>query len=251
MTKFIDQTRSINPNYFMWLDEKVDPTVEMIPSFMQDSNPDNENNSSYILNSNGMRCDEYKENNSIIFAGCEYTMPIHLEVENGWAFKTYLKTKKINDSYISLSYPGASITKIINNIFRYVDNFGNPETIVALMPEIPRETGYWEDSKVFKPKIYRQAYDVPGNEHNTMAIPNNLPLPLMALTYINSIRNLETYCKSNNINLVWTSWDFDTNDMLSFFNFKYYFNSNIYNIFSLQTDMGQSQISDMFIEKIK
>lgn len=240
MTNYLNKVKNINPLYDRWLSPMVDPTVETIPPFMEPGHPDCK--TEYILNSHGMRCDEY-EKNKVIFAGCEYTMPINQNVSDGWAYDLYYNKFKNDSKYIALSYPGASIDRIIGNVFKYINKYGSPEFIFLLAPEINRATGFWPEEKMFKPKIYRQFSDPLGAEHNDMAVPHDLPLHLMALSYFISIRNLETYCKEKNINLSWTSWDLDTNILLNEYDFDNYI--KIDRFFKDNKDISNLFISDM------
>jgi len=240
MTNYLNKIKDINPLYDRWLSPMVDPTVETIPPFMEPGNPDCK--TEYFLNSHGMRCDEY-EKNKVIFAGCEYTMPINQNLIEGWAYEIY-KNKFINDSkYIALSYPGASLDRIIGNVFKYINIYGSPQFIFLLAPEINRATGFWPEEKMFKPKIYRQFSDPSGSEHNQMAIPNNFPLHLMALNYFISIRNLESYCKEKEIKLFWTSWDLDTNLLLKEYSFNNYIKTDKF--FNDNIDIANMFILDM------
>lgn len=240
MISFLDQIKNLNPSYDRWLSPRVEYCVETIPPFMENGNEDCKVN--YVLNSYNMRCEEF-EKNKVLFAGCEYTMPIHQEIKDGWAYQVYEKMFKNDSKYIALSYPGSSLDRIVNNIFKYIGEYGNPEYIFVLAPEINRATGFFVEENIYKPKIYRQFSMDSGKEHNAMAAPNNLPLQIMILNYISSIRNLEIYCKNSNIQLIWTSWDMNTNNLLQEYEFNNYIKVD-------RNFINNFEISNLFIENV-
>lgn len=239
MSIYLEYINNLNPLYKDWLSYKIDPTVETIPPFMEKGNKDCV--VEYYLNSDGMRCDEYSSTD-VLFAGCEFTMPINMTLEDGWAYKVH-KNNFSSSPYICLSYPGSSVDRIIGNIFKYFNKFGNPKTLFLFAPELNRSVGYWQESNMFKPKIYRQFAKNKGEEHNYMAIPHDLPIEIMALNYLTSIKNLEVYCKNAGINLLWTSWDFDTNVLLNDFNLSSF-------IFIGRPFHDNNDVANTFIERL-
>ena len=110
------------------------------------------------------------------------------------------------------------------------------------MPEVIRSYGYWSEGNVYKPKMYRQLFG--GEEHNAMALPNDVPFNLLALKYIRQCRILESYCNAVGTDLFWTTWDQKTSDILIDLNFKNFSPSN----FSL---IDQNDIYNHFIKEIK
>jgi hypothetical protein len=239
MLSYKDQLLDLNPEYTTWLSNKIEPMVEFPTAWMDDH--------VYSLNSHGVRCDEFYEipkADHILFAGCEYTLPIAQDLEDSWAYSLYKYYLGATGTFRSLSYPGADPQKIVANVIKYVDLYGAPSKMFVLMPEIIRQYGYWQEGKVYKPKMYRQLKSEDGIEHNLMAQPNDVPLQLLALNYIRSVRILESFCSATGINLFWTTWDKDTSDLLDEISFK--------NFFKTQEDLNtQEQIYKHFINKIR
>lgn len=239
MLSYKDQLLDLNPEYTTWLSSKVEPMVEFPTPWMNDNE--------YSLNSSGVRCDEFytlPKNDHILFAGCEYTLPIDSNLQEAWSYSLYKYYLGAAGTFRSLAYPGADPQKIVSNIIKYVDLYGAPSKLFILMPEIIRQYGYWPEGKVYKPKMYRQFKSDEGIEHNIMAKPNEVPFNLLVLNYIRSIRVLESYCLIAGINLQWTTWDKDTSDILKEMSFK--------NFFETEQDLySQEQIYSHFINKIR
>jgi len=131
----------------------------------------------YKLNKFGFRSDEFINNHygkHIIFAGCSYTFGDSVFLADSWAYKVYLEIakKETLSGYFNLGSPGASTQECIDQIFNYVNIFGNPQAIFLLMPNAER--GKINES-------YEDLYS--------------------------SIAKLSTYCQENNIDLFMSSWD--------------------------------------------
>lgn len=239
MLSYKDQISDLSSEYKTWLSNKIEPMVEYPTPWMQDNK--------YSLNSNGLRCDEFvpiSKNDHILFAGCEYTLPINKEVENSWAYNLYKYYLGTTGTFRSLSYPGADPQKIVSNIIKYVELHGAPSKIFVLMPEIIRQYGYWSKGYCFKPKMYRQLKSLDGVEHNLMAEPNNVPIQLLLLNYVRYIRVLESYCKVINSELQWSTWDKDTSDILCDLDFNNFFKTDV-------DLLDQNEIYSHFVKRIK
>lgn len=239
MLSYKDQLFDLNPKYQTWLSNEVEPMVEFSTPWMEDNE--------YNLNSNGLRCDEFTKidkHDHILFAGCEYTLPINENLNDSWSYNLYRYFLGTTGTFRSLSYPGADPQKIVSNTIKYVDLYGAPSKIFILMPEVIRQYGYWPEGKVYKPKMYRQLKSEDGSEHNAMAEPNNVPFNLLVLNYVRSIRMLESFCRAHGINLLWTTWDKDTSDLLKSIGFDCFFETEI----NLQV---QEDIYNQFIKQIR
>lgn len=199
----------------------------------------------YDLNNEFLRCENFikieNKEDHILFAGCELSIPIDINMEDGWAYRIHKEFYKGKCNFINLSYPGADPAKIIRNIFKYISRYGIPGKMIILMPELIRAYGYCPDLTTFKPKMYRQWHN--GEEHNKMAVPNNVPIQLLALQYVQSIISLQQYCKDLNIDLCWTTWDKKTNEFLKDYNFNGFFMNDI-------EHHNQDTIYDMFKQEI-
>lgn len=155
------------------------------------------------LNNEGFRSDDFVKNHyakHILFVGCSNTFGVSSEKEKTWPSLVFneIKQKEKVEGYYNLSHIGAKISENISNIFLYCKKYGKPNVIFFLMPTAGRE--------LF---VTNKNYE-----------SNNIdPEEILIKKYfaINTIKNyyfmLEEYCKSNNITLISTTWDFGNDDM--------------------------------------
>ncbi len=221
-TQYLKKLDDVSPSYYSWFSDRVEPLFDYHNTWEETEEIN------YKLNNVGLRCDDFKQiadpKNHVVFAGCEFTIPMDVKYENGWAYKVHEEFYKDKSSFVNISYPGVDSNRLIYNILKYINTYGKPSKLFILMPELIRAYGWWPEAKGFKPKMYRQ--HAGGVEHNLMATPHDLPVPLLALKYIQSIMFLDQYCKDTGIDLVLTSWDSQTNVFLSRFNLTGFFNMN-------------------------
>lgn len=172
---------------------------------IQFGDPKITNKVSYNLNNYGQRCTDYDilNNNefNILFAGCSITFGEFLPESYAWPHHVYNYYKNIKNNlgpYRSVSFPGASAPKIISNIFKYIDLYGNPDIIFLVLPDMFRYHYPLEDGTRFHPHI---TY-TPGLQIEKEAYPFR-----GMYEFVQSYRFLSTICKTNNIKLFATSWD--------------------------------------------
>lgn len=155
---------------------------------------------SYTLNSCSQRCDEFsKQHNGkhILFSGCSFTFGEGLPYMENWSGRLY---KKISESeslsgYYSIAYCGGSIDYIVQNTFKYFEEFGQPQVIFALFP----------DSRRILTKINNQEIILmPINQDDVEKVwEDRSPI----IEQSKNIELLIEYCKQNNILFLWSSWD--------------------------------------------
>ena len=239
MTSYKNKILEVDKTYDSWLMRQIEPMGEFPTDWMLEVE--------YALNNYSLRCDDFSvidKKDHILFAGCEYTLAMGSELEESWAFNIYRYFFGRNDTFRNISYPGADPEKIVSNIMKYVDSYGAPKKMFVLMPEMIRSYGYWQEGKVFKPKMYRQFKRSPGVEHNEMAEPNNVPFHKLALSYIRWCRALESYCRAIGSELYWSTWDRETSEAVSYLGFD--------NFFETTRDLtSQSEMYSHFVKKIK
>lgn len=145
----------------------------------------------YKLNSSKLRSDEFVQHTTgkhILFGGCSISIGMGVSLEETWPFRLYSDIG-YQTGFFNVSLPGGSIIEIINNVFKYIYKYGNPDQIFILLPGIDRDDRY-----IKKKYIHKVIY--------------------------NQYLSLELYCKANNIKLFTSSWaakdmyeillDFDT-----------------------------------------
>jgi hypothetical protein len=131
----------------------------------------------YKINSYGFRSDEFTtkhEEKHIVFSGCSYTYGDSVFLKDSWTYKLYseIAKKEKLSGYFNLGSPGASTKQAIDQIFYYIELFGNPNVIFLLMPNPERD-------------FYNNSYE-------------DLFL---------STSKLIKHCQDNNIKLFLSSWD--------------------------------------------
>jgi hypothetical protein len=213
---------------YVWKDSEYD--IEKAIKFLnkgkiyraRDLHPDLINSRS---NNYGFVCDDFKENlNSymhILFAGCSITVPYELHEDFGWAKKVYNNIHGYDGYFFNMAYPGGSLKKIVFNLFRYFQKYGNPEYLFILAPEIQRDISLNNSST----KIIDIGKDYPSDHE-----PPNVIKSL--IEYVSLVKILEQYCNKVGIKMLWTCHDLDSLQFLSTQNFNNYFqiDSNYLNL---------------------
>jgi hypothetical protein len=194
----------------------LEDSPQMNPSIIED------NRISYVSNSYGHRSDEFqrldKDKVNILFAGCSQTFGLGLPVEETWPSILY-KWMKENHSdidfgpYQALSFTGGSIEKIVQNIFKYCHLFGNPNIIYFLAPDIDRQIGYglleYPGAKAINDVNFIDHVNmrtVTKEELGSGKVEQVMSAEASILRSVSTLRMLEIFCISNNIELIWNTW---------------------------------------------
>jgi hypothetical protein len=190
----------------------------------------------YRANSFGFRSDEFDSNTGILFAGCSVTYGAGIPEDGIWG---NVLAEKLDMTASNLSRSGSSISWIVESLFKYFENYGNPKYLFCLFPDLYRHR-FPVDGKYYSKKLELDAPTpgskpvvIKGVEPGTIGLSNEffttLPLDKMApmpkyiklpADYekvfsfdlvvhenIKKIRHLETYCKAAGIVLIWSTWD--------------------------------------------
>ncbi len=183
---------------------------------------------SYKINSYGHRCDEFEKNSKphILYSGCSNTTGMSTPFEINWATMLHKKINN-NNKFFRLSYCSGSYQKIILNLFKYFSEFGNPEYLFLLLPNTSREMTFlneldisYEKRKVVDNLSYVDAgYIYPWeekdfvNEKNYLisSIEHHKKMFLLSYSYLFILKQ---YCISNNIQLIYATWDKYQEDLL-------------------------------------
>ena len=136
----------------------------------------------YRSNSSFFRSDEFSKKHDglhILFAGCSITFGDGMFEEYSWP---YLVHQKISQSMktsglYNIAFPGANHSDIILQIFKYINEYGNPDLIFINFPDIERQIEHGMGKTV------------------TSEVVSGLYM------------TLELYCKSQDIRLISFSWD--------------------------------------------
>lgn len=175
------------------------------------------NKTDISINNYGHRSENFKELRTdklnILFSGCSETFGEALPERHNWPNYVIKKMKDANQHFGQgsvLSFPGGSISKIVRNIFKYVDSFGKPDYIIVLLPDIYRTEVYsvggnTQQIRMMKdPVLDTVSQDFPGiSEYDCLT------------TYIQQYQILDIFCKTNNIKLLCSSWSKEVSKSMS------------------------------------
>jgi len=177
-----------------------------------------EDNVRYYFNSLGYRSDEFTKNHDgehILFAGCSETEGMGGNLDSNWAHIMYTELSKKTklSGFFNLSRGGWGHQVIIPNIIQYIKTYGKPNKIFLLLPNIPRKYEWQGNSKNKEKYVHKiktpywsiePVKDWYGEPRPTQTLEeqrNDL------IGFILLLRMFEEYCISNDIGLVWSTWD--------------------------------------------
>lgn len=183
----------------------------------------------YLYNNENFRCDDFINNHNgkhILFAGCSETEGVGGNIEQVWSKMLYDKLSINNNlsGFFSIARSGYGWQKIISNAMIYFEKFGYPEYMFILLPQVGRLYEWNNNNKTY---MYVQKYTEAhlGREKN---LPDELPLDNYFVELINftiSWQLFEKFCKSNNIKLLWTTWEHvDSVNIKTYNTFENFFN---------------------------
>ena len=190
----------------------------------------------------------FRHNQEMIFAGCSQTHGDHIApplAKNGnheqiWGF---LVAKKMGYDAINLGVGAEGAYRIVQRLFGHFSYYGNPKTLLCLFPDMYRFISPKDDINMIAKRPYGTYKFLEGTFHAGGDV-NDIPSfskkphkkedvisPFVPIFYnIQAINMLEQYCKSSGINLIWGSWDPNTNRIIRTMRshdlnlFRYYIN---------------------------
>lgn len=178
----------------------------------------------YQYNSDFFRCDEFGSNNSkyhVVFGGCSETEGIGGNLEEAWSYKLYLELKQKYDigGYYSLGKSGNGWHKIVLSLIEYSNKYGTPTHFFVLLPNIGRNYYWYKDDQKWQ---YDQKYveisrkDSPHGPESIIDLDEHRR---QFMEFAVGWKIFQNYCKSNNIKLLYSTWD-----ALENYNFSVYDN---------------------------
>ena len=173
----------------------------------------------------------FKNNQEIIFTGCSETQGYYVcgsKEENMhkhiWGF---VLSGKLGFDSINLGIGGQGAYRIIQRLFSHFKEYGNPKNLFCLFPDPYRFTSP-KDNEILVTRSADTGNNFLQSTHHGYkyvkngiqfikkpffkedVIPKNFPL----FFNFQAISTLEQYCQSSGINLLWGSWDPNTNDIV-------------------------------------
>ena len=173
----------------------------------------------YIYNSDFFRCDEFGSYNSkyhVVFGGCSETEGVGGNLDQSWSHKVYSELKENYDvgGYYSLGKSGNGWHKIALSLIEYVNRYGKPTHFFVLLPNIGRNY-YWNKDR--KAWAYDQKYVDPGWEVSPHKKENSFDVDEHKKQFIEFAvgwKIFQSYCSTNNIKILYSTWDFSENNNL-------------------------------------
>ena len=163
----------------------------------------------YKYNKDNFRCDNFGISHNkkhILFSGCSETEGVGGNIESNWSHMLYSSIKDLHGAsgYYNLGIAGNGYLKIINNIMVYIENFGKPDVIFILFPNISRWID-WVDEDLGYQHIGLDPFTL--NPKKTANPSDEKTLMVNILNFISTVKIFEKYCKSTGIKLFWSTWD--------------------------------------------
>ena len=167
----------------------------------------------YILNKDLFRGKHFEplssDNFNILAIGCSYTLGYGLPEEYSWPrmLEKEIGQYRNNAKVFNLGSPGLGIDAIINNTISFIDKYGAPDAIFALLPDMNRHITYHNDWKEFM--VHIPSIDHLKNKKRDKFLfsqTKNYVFENRILSAVSQIRMLEQLCKAYKIDLVWHSW---------------------------------------------
>jgi len=176
----------------------------------------------YQWSSDGLRSIEFDSKPPIVALGCSITLGQGLPVNLRWSD---LLASKTGLAVGNISYSGGSAAQIISSFFGMIKQYDyKPKYVICNLP--PFERFYFIDGTGEKMKDYwlgnkpRKTKDQAPWDYGA-----TIPYEWVYYNNLNHIQILESFCKSNDICLIWTSWtnalSKDQEDFLAI-NFDFY-----------------------------
>jgi hypothetical protein len=181
----------------------------------------------YQFNKQGFRSDNFissHEGTHILFAGCSQTEGVGSPLETVWTKMLYEDIKGDNNlsGFFSLGRSGYGWQKIIANFLVYSEKYGMPDIFLVQLPNIGRE---WKWHKAYHKWFYVQRYpttdieemivtrkpnpdDVDFFKHTPMTVEEHRKA---FIDFCAGWTLFEKFCESNNVKLLWGTWDEDEN----------------------------------------
>lgn len=170
----------------------------------------------YNINSRGFRSIEFVKSPDVITSGCSQSFGIGIPSKYIWP---NLLDKSNSLKVVNISYPGISTQTMVEDIFRYINEYGNPKYIRMLVPDFIRfkflkalNTNYYVELAQghFGDFINTVAYtDKSLGKYEKLPIPIEkiMPYSVPFRSSLMNIKMLETYCEAAKIDFKWATWD--------------------------------------------
>jgi len=157
----------------------------------------------------------------LLTAGCSQTFGMGVEEDYIWP---KLLSNKLNMSYANLGNPGASTQLIVENIIKFISEYGKPKIVCALFPDLYRFRFALRSDILVDGGVYVDKTPTAHVDNLIMPLERNLlhdrpkfsklPHEIIEITpyeaalylSLNAIKHLVEYCRIAEIPLFISSW---------------------------------------------
>lgn len=218
--------------------------IELTSNLLWSIGPDNipiysDTTNSYKYNSLGYRSPEFGSA-KMLYAGCSTTFGTGVSEKAIWGS---VVASRLGLSYANISKQGASASWIVKNVMAYFDEYGHPEAVFCLFPDLSRMTLASNELQLVSRKNdvetlelaaagFGKVFDI----HLAKVLPpkktvaySKKPheaadvIPIDAAVYdsVQSILTLDQYCRSHGIKFLWSTWSAEATELFSNLKLRY------------------------------
>lgn len=159
----------------------------------------------YTMNNEGHRSEDFvrvdPNKTNILFAGCSSTFGEGIPEETRWVNRVHSQIDNAGPLQV-IGIPGAGADRLVSNMFKYFDKYGNPDYVFVMFADFSRHIEFddLDSGSKFKNVLM---FDY---EKKELVITND-KMETLLFQFQNYCRMLEIYCRANNIRLYTSSWD--------------------------------------------
>lgn len=188
----------IEPNAFFTMHPKEIPMFEMMQI-----EPIDDLSIKYSYNNEGFRSDNFIKDHSgkhVLFAGCSEGEGIAADLDTVWNKIVYDHLNSDNEysGFFNVSIDNFGFHKIIFNVINYINKYGKPDELIILFPEVCRVNEWMTNENT-----YMQNW---ANSFNLVTDIEKKKFMDALINFIPFMKLFESYCKDNNIKLLWSTW---------------------------------------------
>lgn len=168
------------------------------------------------LNYYGYRSDDFEDvESNFLFSGCSFGWGAGLPDNSSWAY--FMNQLLGGKRFHNLSQSGNSADNIIDNIYRFIRQFGKPKGVVIIFPNLQRfalydkiPEGIRYQSYLFHPSVTIE-YQPMLNDQKDLEFLNQKVFTQTYLEYnfLNRVKQLEEYLDAIGIPFLWSTWTYD------------------------------------------
>ena len=172
-----------------------------------------------VLNSYGFRSPEFEklssDNLNVLYLGCSFTFGDGLPSEYRWSDMLTKEIQSKSDKTVkhwNLGYDGNSVHLIIRNAMAFIRNYGKPDVIFAVLPDLSRAMHWYKDRYY----IVHPPRDASFNEHwgaQQVDYAKKFTYEDEVMVAMDMLAMFEDFCEEAGIKFIYTSWDYDLMDI--------------------------------------